>query len=368
MTEFDAPSLEPVIRIPSFAPPPIIPVTESLRTFPESFYRSPKEMAASIVQSIKEEPDKKYILTGGGRPIMGSSTIMDEIVTYIGWALSDFVRERNYHFRPAVSEWGHACVPIEHAGDPPLNVDPTHFRKLHIAEGAKIYYDTLRLWLTDVTPKTINLWASTQTLNAGLELDGEEIGLPRAFKDMEELAKRSGRFAGFDYEDFWFSTDSSPQVEDHNTLERVEMLRRPPGIERERFLESIGKKIRRPSGVKMLPYGAGVASKANKDEIDGQIDDTIMDLKSRGLIPTQPELSWRFRTREDLLNRLLRSHIIIRALNPFIFDSLGIRRDKTAHFYNHQIQREVTIYRDVEVLNPLVVYNPRLYEPFLQVA
>lgn len=366
MREPGEPSLEPTIEIPAIVASPAIPVSDSLKTFPESYYRSPRSLAGALVEKIEQDPIKKFLIHGGGRPIMGSSLIMDEVMKHIVWRLWDFASREELRIRVGVCEWGHACVPIAHAGDPPAGEDLRQFRINHIEEGAAIYFNTLRKWLEDPLPGTIDIWAATLTLNAGLDLDGRILGLPRAYKQMGWVARREGPFAGLNYDDMWFSADATPNVEDHNINERAAMLAIPPGPEREAFLESIGKKIEKKPGVKMLPFGAGVASKGNKEEIDIEIDDALGELL-REKTPFLPgDLKWRFRTRTDLKDRWLRSQVIVRALNPFIFGQLGIPTEKTAHFYNHQIHPQVTIYRDIEAFNPLIAYNAELYKPFLE--
>ncbi len=344
--------------------PPAIPVMESVATFPESFYSSPKSMAAAI-RGVAA-PGAKILVQGGGPPIVGSSLITGELASYITYELSDYAQRNGLKIKVGAGEWGHACIPIDHTGDPPEGMDPRVFRKLHIQEGAQVYFGTLETWMDDKDPDSIDVWIASLTLNAGLLLGRKELGLPRAYSEMQQVATKTGRFSNKKFEDFWFSNQASPPVEAHNVSERVAILAKKPGPERDNYLRSIGKELIRTPGTKVLPYGLGVGSKDNKDEIDAEIDQAVIALREMDLLKLPDDLKWRFRTASDLRERWLRSLIITRAYNPFVFDSLGIPVERTAHFYNEQIKPKVFIYQDVEAYNPLIRYNSVLYKPYLE--
>lgn len=350
-------------------PPPTL-VSDTLQAFPESYYKSPGSLARGETAIIRRNPTQKHIFFGGGRPRAGSSLVMSEIIKSLTWEgsdLSQFAREERLRISIAGLEWAQACLPFD------LNPEAFQTIGLHSQTSAppsiigETYFDSIRHWIKDEQEDTIGILGTTFTFNTGVTIGDTILGQPRAEKLFRDFVRKEGMFEGLDYEAVYISTDATPEVIEFTTEERLAMLQRPPGIERENFLESRGKIIKRKPGVKMLTL-TGAASEENLLAIEEDVDQTLYSLLDRGLLELPADLSGWIVSKEDL-NPWLRSLAITRGLNPFIFRNLGIPRYRTSHFLNRQIHRQnVVVYRDVEEINPLIAYYPDLYEPYAMIA
>lgn len=350
------------------------------------YCQSLRDFIKPIEERILASPLTPQVIGVIGEPGSGKTITTWQIIKQLFWgggAISHFAEQHGFILRADMVHWGDPFGIIPSKGEVPPGSEEN---RQQVKESAVVFGHAIQkairryyqypkevLGTEEVDFKAIDRDAkvisivSFDTIGiSGIDLEDEQVELPRADRLIRDLVQHQGLFEGLDFELALAGISASADVRRKGRRDRELLLKAVTLAQRRRLLKRRGIVIHDPTPSNILEFETEGAKPAEIKQIEKEVDGVTFWLNSKEELRAPVKLN----SPSDLsLNYPSgRERIVGKNVIPWFFRRWGVVPDRAIVLYNRDILKRVSVYRNFHEHYPVKELEPWLQGLFESAA